>query len=296
MKGRGSKMKGNKNILVVMLFIFMIFICPTTIYADIGPKDNLVIYVKNPPNENYYLDLLTTQPGTYSNLGKSEERVHLNQDMLQLLYSQEDEGWYPALTEGTNIPMWGKLIGEPHNDKMIHKFSYLGVPETYRIIIVTESGKVTLSDTYTRKALQSSIHYDYETNTGRVPSPIFAYLIQFLTTCIPTLMIEFIVLLLFRFKIKDNYKVFLVTNLATQILLTATLGTALILKGSLAAYFTQFPMEIFILIIETTIYTKWLKGHTPKRKRAYGIVANLLSWGVGFFLIAKQYEFLVTFM
>ena len=42
--------------------------------------------------------------------------------------------------------MWGNLVGTPYGNYMVHTFSYFGVPDTYRIIIVTESGTVTVSD------------------------------------------------------------------------------------------------------------------------------------------------------
>lgn len=289
-------MKKRKYILLVFVLLLTIFICATTAYADMGPKDSLTIYVENPPNEKYYLDLLTTESGKYNNFYEEGERKSLNQEMLKLLYLYKYEGWMPALTEGTNAPMWGKLVGTPDDGKMVHKFGYMGLPYTYRIIIVTESGKVTVSDTYTRKALQSSIAYDYDTNKGMVPSVFITYFMQFATTCIPTLFIEILLLLLFGFKLKDNFKIIFFVNLATQIFLTATLGTALIRGGSLSAYFTQFPIEIIILIAETILYTKFLKGHNSKRKCTYGIVANLVSWGIGFFLLSQQYEFLVLFM
>ncbi|QSX06491.1 hypothetical protein JYG23_03260 [Sedimentibacter sp. zth1] len=275
--------------------ILLIFFLPTLVYADFGPKDSLTVYVKNPPEEKYYLDLLSEYSEPYNNF-HDEEKSTLNQDMIKLLYSYKDEGWMPSLTEGTGVPMWGTLTGVYKNGKMVHEFGYVGVPDTYRIIIVTESGKVTVSDIHTRKALQSSITYNYDTNTAKIPSVLFTYVIQFFTTCIPTLIIELIILLLFKFKLKENYRVFFITNIVTQMFLTLTLGTALIKHGSVSGYLTQFPVEIIILILETIVFSKLLKGNSIKRKIAYGIVANLVSWGVGFFLLSKQFELLVLLL
>lgn len=288
-------MKRHRNIFSLLTFILIVFTISITAYADMGPKDSLTIYVENPPNEEYYLDLLTTKSGEYNNFQKGE-REDLDHKMIKLLYSYKNEGWLPALTQGTDVPMWGKHTGTPDAGRMVHEFGYVGLPETYKIIIVTKSGKVTVSDTYTRKALQSSINYDYNTNKGHSPSLLFAYLLQFSSTCIPTLIIELIILLLFGFKIKDNYKVFLLTNLATQIFLTVSLGSTLIIAGSLSACLAQFPVEIIILMVETMIYIQLLKGHTGKRRCAYGIVANLISWAVGFFFLSQQYILLVSVM
>ncbi len=192
--------------------------------------------------------------------------------------------------------MYGSLTGEAHEDTMIHEFGYLGLPETYRIIIVTESGKVTVSDTFTRKVLQSSITYDYLSNQGTTPPLLTAYIVQFFSTCIPTLLIEFIVLLLFGFSVKNNYKVFLTVNITTQLIMTAILGATIIYKGSLYANIILFPVELFILLSESIIYSKLLKGYTGKERVFYGVVANLTSFIVGLFLLSKQYEMIVSIL
>lgn len=119
---------------------------------------------------------------------------------------------------------------------------------------------------------------------------------QFVTTCIPTLFIEGLLLLLFGFSFKENSKTFFSVNILTQLLLTSTLGTTLIKSGTLLAYMMQFPVEIIILVFETAVFVKLLKGQSKKRRRAYGIIANLSSWAIGFFLLAHQYKLLVSLL
>ena len=64
--------------------------------------------------------------------------------------------------------------GTDGND--LHVFGYHGVPSTYRIILVTQSGKVWLSDELERRVLQSSVtvHWadDPESTTVTVPSTV----------------------------------------------------------------------------------------------------------------------------
>ena len=287
-------MKNLKNTITLLIVILSTFILPISIYADIGPKDKLTVYVKNPPTETYYLDLLTQKSKPYDNFHTDGERETLNPKMLKLLYSYKNDGWMPALTEGTGVPIFGHLVGIPYIDKMIHTFGYIGVPDTYRIIIVTKEGKVVVSDPYSRKALQSSITFDYKTGKAIVPPIWISYLAQFATTCIPTLIIELFILLLFGFNLKYNIKIFLFTNLLTQVLMTTTLGTTLIIKGSFSAYLIQFPVELIILIIETILYIKLLNGHTARRRCIYGITANIASWAIGFCFLSFQYQFLVS--
>jgi hypothetical protein len=280
------------KISVVLSFIFIcIFSFTITSYADMGPKDQLIIHVKNPPEELYYLDLLIKEDGTYKNFNESEKEA-LNQEMLSLLYSYKNDGWKPAFIGGSNAPLWGNPAGEAKGNEMVHEFNYFGVPHIYRIIIVTESGKVSVSDVYTRKVLQDSITYDY--NTGKAVSPKLwlNYLIQFISTFIPTLLIEGIILIVFGFKIKENWMLFIIVNFITQIFLTLTLGITFIQAGPVAAFFMQFPVELVILIAETLIYGKFLKGKTIGRRCVYSITANITSCGIGFLFLIFQYQFI----
>ena len=276
----------SKNLKIMFMLLLLISILvPTTVFADMGPKDDLTVYVKNPPKELYYLDLLTENTGNYANI-PDEKKDKLNKDMVKMLYSFKEDGWLPALVEGTNGPMWGKLTGDPDGDMMVHEFGYVGLPETYRIIIVTESGDISVSNTLTRKTLQGKVTYDFKTGMTEVPSTSRAYLSQFLFTCFFTLLIEGLLLVFFGFKLKENWKVFLITNVSTQIVLTATVGATLIRSGSLAAFMMQFPVELAILIFESIIFGLLLKGGTKMKRYGYGVAANIASWVFGYVMMA----------
>lgn len=271
------------TLLTVMVFVIAAASLSVSASADTGPKDQLTIHVKNPPAEPYYLDLLTDETGNYQNFSE-ESRSELNQDMLSLLYSMAGEGWRPALTDGTNAPIFGELTGKPSDGDMIHTFSYFGLPKTCRIIIATQSGIVSVSDPYTREALQSSITYDFSTGTLASSPVAFSYILQFLKTCIPTLLIEGALLLLFGFKLRENLLVFLITNIATQIVLTMTVGAAFIREGPFSAFIVQLPVEIAIIVAEALVFMKFLKGYRAGRRCVYGVVSNIFSWVVGLFL------------
>ncbi|GEM_PF-296202 len=203
----------------------------TFAFADSGPKPQLTVRVENAPQELYYLDLLAkgdwdaedgnSIDGIDWNYDGKEDT--LDPDLLALLRENVPEGWHACVAQGTTgAPMWGELYAEGTdafgND--LHVFGYHGVPSTYRIILVTQSGKVWLSEALERKVLQSSVtvHWadDAESTTVTVPSTVTGYLLQFLATLVPTLLIEGILLLLFRYSWKENWKAFLLVNLVTQ--------------------------------------------------------------------------------
>ncbi|MGI5897170.1 MAG: hypothetical protein ACOX6U_09480 [Oscillospiraceae bacterium] len=301
-----------KAFLLTTLLLSLALLFALPVSADMGPKPQLTVHVINPPEEPYYLDLLIQEPGGYSNLSE-EKRASLNPEMLALLDTYREEGWYPAYVGGTKVPMWGDLTGTPEEGGRVHVFGYYGLSTNCRIILVTQSGRVVVSQEVARQALQSSVTFDYQAaaNGGEAvlplteesdgvpvhtPNPFLLYLVQFLSTCVPTLLLEGAILLLFRFRLRENWKVFLSTNLATQVLLTLTLGITLIQGGSIAAYMVQLPVELVILVAEVLVYGKCLKGHSATRARVYGAVANLVSWAAGFFLLEIQYRFLTDYI
>lgn len=243
----------------------------TFAFADSGPKPQLTVRVENAPQELYYLDLLAegdwgeedgnSIDGIDWNYDGKEDT--LDPDLLALLRENVPAGWHACVAQGTTgAPMWGELYAEGTdafgND--LHIFGYHGVPSTYRILLVTQSGKVWLSDVLERKVLQSSVtvHWadDAESTTVTVPSTVTGYLLQFLATLVPTLLIEGILLLLFRYSWKENWKAFLLVNLVTQGVLAAASSVLNLQNGAALWNYFLFlpPMEVAILLIEIYLY------------------------------------------
>lgn len=283
-----------KKKIIFLLLLVLLLTLPLGVLADMGPKDKLTVRLQNPPEENYYLDLLTTVPGTYDNLEYDDNTF--DPALLERLQSYNADGWSAAYSGGTNAPLFGDLIGFAEGTERIHIFSYAGLPETYRIIVVTESGKTVVSETMKRAALQSSVRFDYAAAEAVTPPILLTYAVQLLSTFIPTLLIEGLLLRLFGFSIKENFKVFFLANLLTQILLTLTLGITLIKSGTVAVSFAQFPVELLIMIFETTVYARMLKGKGKTRAIAYGVTANAASWLIGYLTLYAQFGFLVTLL
>jgi hypothetical protein len=265
----------------MLLFLSVAFTFP--VHADMGPKPSLKIIVINPPNEVYYLDLLIKNPGTYDNL--QGKRDTFDRAMLQDLRSQEINGWFPALTNGTDGPLWGELIGVKQNEKMIHAFGYFGLPTHFRIITVSKSGAIHISDPIATTLFQTTIVYDMQSGKVKLPDVLSAYISQFVSTFIPTLLIEGLILFLFKLWSRKNLKIFLLVNFATQILMTLVAGTILLKSGMLAAMFVFLLIEPVIMVAEALIYRFTLEKGSKKRYLAYAIAANFASAFVGMMLI-----------
>lgn len=272
--------------------------------ADTGPKPQLIVRVENAPEELYCLDLLTEGEQTdgekeaLSWSYSEEERAALDEGLLDALLAAVPEGYRACTVEGTGgAPMWGELAAE-HTDSAgnpLHTFSYAGLPESYRILLVTKSGESYLSPTLTRSVLQSSVTVDFAAGTVSVPPAALGYVLQFLATFLPTLLIEGAVLAAFGYSLRKSWRPFLLLNLVTQGALAAFFAATALGSGvSWLYFFLFFPAEVLIALVEAAAYTRLLPAHGPRRAFAYGLTANICSAALGFFLAEPVWRWVVS--
>ena len=292
----------------------------TFAFADSGPKPLLIVRVKDAPQEPYYLDLLAEgnwnasegnsrlkQSTVITNSDGSETTVPLDEDLLALLLDNIPAGWHACTAQGTfGAPIFSHLFsrGTDASGNALHWFGYVGVPSTYRIILVTESGKVWVSDILNRRVLQSSVTVNWSDDTSAVtvsvPSTIPGYLLQFVATLVPTFLIEGALLLLFRYSWKKNWEAFLLVNVLTQGFLAVASVSVAAHSGVSAWYFFFFllPAELIILLVELYLYAGcgFLTGHSKGRAAAYAITANLASAVLGYYLAEPVWRLVVSIL
>ena len=262
-------------------------VLPGTASADTGPKPAVTITVVNAPAGEYYLDLLITGPGDYENIDPAD----YDPALIAGLKSWEGEGWYPALVTGTRAPLFGELTAEADG---IHRFSYHGLPRTFRIAVSGPGGAQATAEPFTRTVFYTHLTYDWETNTiTSATSPAGYYAFQFLSTLVPTLIIEGILLWLFGFRAKRDWLVFLIVNLVTQAGLHLWVAENLVVNGSSAfQYLVLIVAEVPILFLELAVYVFLLKEHSRLRRAAYAACANVASYALGYFPLHWAVEFL----
>ena len=300
-----------KSLRFCVLLALAAALLTVSAFADTGPKAQLKVLVKNAPEEPYYLDLLekgdyqghTYGSGdgddTYSGLDWSyseEEIAALDSELLDALRAAVPEGWHACTAQGTNgAPMWGDLIGSDAGGVRLHSFRYHGVPDTYRIILVTKSGESWVSGVLHRATLQSSATVDWAAKTVSVPPAVVAYALQFLCMLIPTLLIEGVLLYVFGYRSKKCWKRFLLVNLITQGGFAVYLAVTVLNHGvsgwSLLFY---IPIELVITLAEVLL-DRWLLTEKGKgRAMGYAIVANIHSATVGLLLIDPLWKLIVS--
>lgn len=306
----------HRRTVIFLTAVILLLAASMPLLADMGPKPSITVVVENPPKADYYLDLLISdfEGEPYSNIYDERE---LDGALLELLRNDPVEGWHAAFTVGTQVPLFGKLTGDPAADgRMSHTFSYFGTPHEYRIFIVTGEGETYLSDVIEKQIFQERITVrlgegtidefgkregtPYSDGAGGTevtptdiggidlvdrPSVALLYLGQFASTFVPTLILEFLVLMLFRIPVKRNFLVFLGVNLLTQGLLTVCMTGRLISGGVFAAFFAFVPLELCILAMECVLYLIFMRDTGKMRRALYAVAANIVSAAVGCVLL-----------
>lgn len=273
----------------VLLLCLLCLIPPAR--ADIGPKPEVTITVVNAPEGEIYLDLLTEGEPTDSPYPKPEA-FDPNPAVLANLLSLEGEGWVLAYTTGVSgPPVFGSVL--PREDGTWH-FSYVGLPETFRVAAATADQAKAAEVPYTRDFV-GNIVYDWRTNTVReaTPPPL-RFFVRLAATLIPTLVIEGAILWLFGFREKRSWLVFLAVNAATQTGLHLAVGSMLAEAGW---HFLNYSLTILIpeLVIwtaEALAYAVLLRERTRARRVGYAFAANIASFVLGYFPLHLLYGFL----
>ena len=261
-------------LLVCVLLCLMVL--PGTASADSGPKPAVTITVVNAPAGEYYLDLLVTDPGDHANIDPAD----YDPNLLQGLRDWEVDGWYPALAGGTSVPLFGDL--RPGEDGT-HRFTYYGLPRAFRIAVSGPDGVQATDEPFTRTVFYTHLTYDWETNSiTRATSPAGFYGVQFLSTLVPTLLVEGGLLWLFGFRARRDWLVFLAVNLVTQAGLHLWIAADLVSIGDSALqYLVLLVAEVPILLVELIAYVFLLKEYSGLRRAAYAACANIASYAVG---------------
>lgn len=289
---------------VLVLLVLAGCLMSVTAFADMGPKPQLTVKVEHPPQELYWLDLLA-EGNPSERYPLPEDDFHFGTNLKELHFPDADsyyafnaavpEGWHACLTQHSGPPIWGELTGTPNGDTMLHSFGYFGVPRTYRILIMTESGEIWMSDIYSRTALQSSVTLDWETKAVSLPPVWVGYSLQFLATFLPTILMEGLILFLFRYRQKRSWAVFGIANLTTQGALAVALSIEAVQSGVSWGFTSLLVMaEGVILVVEAIAYVLLWKEHDRERAISCALVSNAASALIGWFISQPVWDFVVS--
>jgi hypothetical protein len=270
-----------KAFSVMAVALLCISILSRTVLADMGPKSSVDITLKNPPSEPYYVALLV--PGTYypdkhyRNVEVLEEDEHIK----DIFFNYDEDGFILYCYAGNSCSI--KYSGKMTKPEIHYGYN---VPSTIKVIIVTRSGDVTVSNELTTKAFHAECEYDYSANTlteVNFASNFSKHLaVESVFFFGFTIINEGIVLLCFGLFRKKNLLRFILANVITQTLLYVFNVTYCVISSVWISYFGYWLVaEALITGIEILIYCKKLvkKDGTVSigRNIAYAITANFIS-------------------
>ena len=273
-----------------VLLLCLLCLVPTA-YADIGPKPEVTITVVNAPEGVLYLDLLAQ--GEPMDQPYSNSNGECDPALLDNLRSLEGDGWVLAYTTGVarNAPVFGDV--RPREDGT-WRFSYVGLPETFRVAAATADEAKAAEVSYTRDFVDNIV-YDWQANTVReaTPPPL-RFLIRLAATLIPTLLIEGALFWLFGFRERRGWLVFLAVNTATQVGLHLAVGSILPQAGwhFLNYTLTILIPELIVWMAEAAAYAFLLREHSRGRRGGYAFAANFASFVLGYFPLHLLYDLL----
>ncbi len=194
--------------------------------------------------------------------------------------------------------MWGDLIGSDAGGVRLHSFRYHGVPDTYRIILVTKSGESWVFRKYAapRNAAIERNGGLGEKDRQRAQSG-HGLCAAILCTLLPTLLIEGLLLFAFGYRSRRSLLVFLLVNLVTQGGFAVYLAVTVLNHGvsgwSLIFY---IPIELIIMLVELLLYRRLLtEKNKGGRRVCHRRKCTARDGGVGSLLIDPLWRFIVHF-
>ena len=317
MKNNCAKKTITRTFKLYAIALMLALVSPLPAVADSGPKPSIVVNCVNLPDGDVYIDLLIdAEPRSddfrYGKMNSDgSERDAYDGKIIALLESYNVDGWRPALVTGTSMPIWGELKRTAAGGKASANFDYHGVPKRFRVIVATTDGSVTVTNVIERKAFNSTVGFDYAKKSAATSgsdfsygpggnqmkvifyegyiterNPVFQTGLQAVFTLGLTYLIEGLILLLFGFSLRKNWKPFVLVNLGTQIALNLSVAAMFYFSGTDMALIVYFACEIMILVVETVLYVFLLKQHSRLRRALYAVVANVTSFIAGFLLFA----------
>lgn len=262
--------------LSICLVLIFLIIKPSS--ADMGPKPSIYITIKG--IEGDYVAAFAAKKASGPNFDYEfyKEGYYDYLEYNPIMEYKDDEGF--------------KWITRYYKckDKTDISFTYYA-PEIFKLIIYKDGKLYSVTKSIEKYAYASYYTIDFSSNII-TENNIIEYeinnsydyvkeILNLIFRIILTLLIEFALFFLFRLYTKHNFKVVLITNLITQILLNVILNLNYYYNGLLSAYAILILLEIGILIIETIIYKLFLKDKNKVLITIYPIIANISSFIVG---------------
>ncbi len=269
-----------RRVICIAALMFLLFI-PTSAKANSlppPPTPDFSIQIVNPPQEPFCIWVLTEEASGASAEDFSRLVSNADQNMVLALLSMQENGWYPVLEAPD-----GGIIRAAGDNKVEWKELSQKTLE-YRLILSTKSGIVQTTEPQVRRDYSNSAVYNASTNQVEQKSVFYKYLIRVGVAIAITLAIELAILNPLGFSIRKNWKLVVLTNLVTQIIMHSILFYNHYFEINQDVYHMILWLELVIPIVEATVFAIFMKERTVIRRIFYALVANPSSFVTGVIL------------
>ncbi|MDO5689698.1 MAG: hypothetical protein Q4G61_05575 [Tissierellia bacterium] len=274
---------------IALLFILFLLFSPfaQTAQADIGPKPSVRIDFTGMEGEEYYVTLLLTWPSTgpYSyHKDYADEKESKAGDRFQEIGSG---------------PLY--FLGYYEDCTKSHQFKWTYYPPTEFIVAIyhPKTQQVYLSEeTFDAYAFNTTYVADLSDFEFAAYAPTvqsmdmvanynyFGEIGGFLARMIATIAIELGIARLFGFRSREQFRLIVIANMATQGFFNLIFQFVNYKAGYLAFFILYILLEIFVFLIEGIIYhIRMPRTMTEPVSRLkiwlYTLSANAVSFGVG---------------
>jgi len=284
-----------KLFIIVLLILFL----PLTASAFFDSGASLHIVAKNMPQDVCYIDILRNY--SFKSEGKKirgydncsivyydfDNSEKYNQRMIRTLKNYNDDGWRAVAVSQVGTIL-GDIVCDVKDGKCVVDFTSTMEIDKFKIIVVTADGSTVVSNVIERKAFDSIIFFDFMTEEATELPMALSFWILFFCNCLKALVVEGLVLLMFRFGIKSNYKPFLAINVFTQAFLSLLLSAVMYSRGRVEALLVYLLLELIIFAVEIYLYANFLEQHSKLRRVLFALTANILSFAAGIALIKNH--------
>ena len=273
-------MRRLKAVTILLLAFLIVNVCAGIVKADMGPKPSVKLTVTDAPSK-YYVALLTN----FTNKDKINSELKVNGFDSETVDAYLNEFFYDGWVFHKS-PV-GNSIFES-NAEGVYMFTYM-VPDPFRVILITEDGRVILSDPIDQKEYNADCTFDV--NTGKVTEEsahkLRDSMIYIIVCYLFTLIFELTMLKIFRYPFnRRNLVSFFLINTLTQLTLNVIIFTA---NAGVFIIVMYFFLELLVIIAEGLFYLFTLvdsDGNVRKgRNFLYSIAANLFSIIMGIILL-----------
>jgi hypothetical protein len=297
-------MKAFKLIIIIFLLISSIFIFTTPVSADVGPKPTSTVEIIG-IDEPYYFDLLVEHSFSVPILTDIEvlsqiEYDYYAEDYPNILNGYQDDDGFASYTLYTNMP---HVIRQLENTNEFH-VGYFSAPSVFKIVIVTESNNVYISEIINKTYFSAHFTYDFSNDTvieeaannsnnvydnvGDVSEdfPYLSIIGVAVLGVVLTLIIELGVLYVFGYREKETYKIALFTNIGTQLILNLCIFFGFALWSIFGGIGILIIGEVLVFIIEIFVYQITFKERHIVKPIPYALLANLASLILGWYILS----------